>query len=173
MAQSRQLSLSISTNQIREFGSSNSFMCNLVPRVRWETLGTRLLNVIQGQSLPTLQPYFISSWLIYSFSHACGRILREPENSFILETKVRVRLNPWRKTEYINNSFNLARKYMFRWYLSADISCSEKRTVFFELSSRKTAILRLSVGNVSLSFGDEIFAKKYGEVTDNYPRFQW
>ena len=163
MAQSRQLSLSISANQIREFGSSNSFMCNLVPRVRWETLGTRLLNVIQGQSLPTLQPYFISSWLIYSFSHVCGRLLREPENSFILETGVCVQLNPWRKTEYINNSFNL----------SADISCSEKRTVFFELSSRKTVILRLSVGNVSRSFGDEIFAKKYGEVTDNYPRFQW
>ena len=38
---------------------------------------------------------------------------------------------------YINNSQHLARKYA-RIYLSADIICSEKWTVFQERSSRKT-----------------------------------
>ena len=53
--------------------------------------------------------------------------------------------------EYINNSLHLARKYAR--YLSADIICSEKRTVFRERSSRK-----------NVSFEEQIMSK------DKYPR---
>ena len=106
----------------------------------------------------------------------------------ILETRVSVRLNPWREIEYINNSSNW-RGNILLWYLSAAIICSEKRTVFLKLSSRKTVSLylqwynsdisflfdalamirRLSVGKVSRNLGDEILANKlrccHGEIS--------
>ena len=53
--------------------------------------------------------------------------------------------------KYINNSRHLARKYA-RIYMSLDIICSEKRTVFRERSSRKT-----------VSFDEQIMSK------DKYP----
>ena len=51
------------------------------------------------------------------------------------------------QTHCINNSLHLAQKLMLR-YLSTDIICSEKRTVFREHSSRKT-----------VSFEEQIMSK--------------
>ena len=41
-------------------------------------------------------------------------------------------------SRYINNSLHLGRKYARIFHLSADIMCSETRTVFRERSSRRT-----------------------------------
>ena len=58
-----------------------------------------------------------------------------------------------KQVKYINNSLHLARKYYMLGYLSADIICPEKKTVFRERSSRKT-----------LSFEEQIMSKEYPSI---------